>query len=470
MNSVAAARVAAARIVAAAACIGCANDVSGPARARLLPTVSVLQAISNPSNVLAVSVQTTVRDADSVRIHFRLEGETGDSVTPAVVAGDTLQLPVYGLREKSAYTFRAVAFGPGGVATSNPVTLTTGELPADLPAYRASGTSSTPGYVVFGAGRYGLVIDNSGRVVWYHEFAPSGPGLNFIAQPNGRYAAEPPAASGSPAVWVEVDPDGTVTRTFGCANALTPRFHDLIREPDDSYWLICDDVRTMDLSALGGNANARVIAAEIQHVGPDNALRFRWNAFDQFDITDLDSADRSGPTVNWTHANAIALTGDGTLLVSFRNLSEITAINTSTGAVVWRLGGKRDQFGFAECCAPMFARQHGVRVASDGSIVFLDNSGTAGDSRVRRILVNAPLHRAEPEGAFSASPPAVAGLGGSVQELPSGNLLVAFGDGRRVQEFDSTGRVVWRLDGDPGYVFRAQRIRSLYAPGVGSAR
>jgi len=29
---------------------------------------------------------------------------------------------------------------------------------------------------------------------------------------------------------------------------------------------------------------------------------------------------------------------------------------------------------------------------------------------------------------------------------------------------------MWTIDGNAGYVFRAQRIRSLYAPGVGSAR
>jgi hypothetical protein len=30
--------------------------------------------------------------------------------------------------------------------------------------------------------------------------------------------------------------------------------------------------------------------------------------------------------------------------------------------------------------------------------------------------------------------------------------------------------VLWSIQGNAGYVFRAERIRSLYAPGVGSAR
>jgi hypothetical protein len=61
-------------------------------------------------------------------------------------------------------------------------------------------------------------------------------------------------------------------------------------------------------------------------------------------------------------------------------------------------------------------------------------------------------------------------LGGSVQELPGGRTLVSFGTAGRVEEYDAAGNVVWRIEGNPGYVFRAQRISSLYAPGVGLPR
>jgi hypothetical protein len=45
--------------------------------------------------------------------------------------------------------------------------------------------------------------------------------------------------------------------------------------------------------------------------------------------------------------------------------------------------------------------------------------------------------------------------------------MVSFGTEGRVQEVDAEGRVVWQIEGNPGYVFRAQRIRSLYNPGLG---
>ena len=63
-----------------------------------------------------------------------------------------------------------------------------------------------------------------------------------------------------------------------------------------------------------------------------------------------------------------------------------------------------------------------------------------------------------------STPPTTAALGGTAQILPGGRVLAAFGNGARVQEVDATGAVVWEIHGDPGYVFRAQRIQSLYAP------
>jgi hypothetical protein len=72
--------------------------------------------------------------------------------------------------------------------------------------------------------------------------------------------------------------------------------------------------------------------------------------------------------------------------------------------------------------------------------------------------------------SYSSVPGVVTLIGGSVQSLPEGRTLVSFGTAGRVEEYDSAGRVTWRIEGNPGYVFRAQRIRSLYAPGVGTTR
>lgn len=49
---------------------------------------------------------------------------------------------------------------------------------------------------------------------------------------------------------------------------------------------------------------------------------------------------------------------------------------------------------------------------------------------------------------------------------PERHTLVSFGDGGVVQEYDRDGAVVWEIEGNAGYIFRAQRIRSLYHPEI----
>ncbi len=436
-----------------------------------VPEILSAAAVANPNNVLSAVVTVRAAGADSVRVRYGSLGDPRDSGTPALPpTGDSTDLPVLGLRPETAYALEVVAQSACGSRAAVALDFTTGALPEDLPKYTASGDSPSSGFVVFGAGLYGVVIDNTGRVVWYHRF-PRGPGLNFQAQPTGRYVARPNGESpAAPTPWVEVDPLGRVTRTLGCARGLQPRFHDLLAESDGSYWVLCDETRVMDLTSLAGVADARVLGTVVQRIGANGDLLFEWNAFDHFAITDLALADRAGSSVNWTHANAIDKDWDGNILVSFRSLSEITKIDVRSGAVLWRMGGLRNQFAFENTPMPPFARQHGLRSTGPGRLVLLDNAGEAFGSRAERYEIDEARRTARLSTSYAPTPLVVAELGGTTQDLPGGRILVSYGNGGRVEEYDAEGSVVWRIDGNAGYVFRAQRITSLYRPGIGSPR
>lgn len=436
------------------------------------PVLASSSVASNSHNVLSAIVTAEVRAADSVAVRFGMAGATLDSVTPAVAARDgSVPIPLLGLQPGAAYDIQVVAFNHCASSTAAVLPYVTDTLPADLPRYTAGGPDPSPGYVALAAGNYGLVIDNTGRVVWYRRF-PNGPGLNFQPQPNGRYAARPPAAAqGGPAPWVEVDPVGNVTRTLGCARGLQTRFHDFLAQPDGSYWLLCDEVRPIDLSAAGRSTQALVLGTAVQHISVTGEVLFDWSPFDHIDldIQVLAAGDLSGPVINWTHGNALDLDSDGNLLVSFRNLSEVTKIDTRTGAVMWRMGGARNQFTFEDVAAP-FARQHGLRATGVGQLLLLDNLGDPLSSRVERYEYDAARRTVRLTTTHASSMGAIALLGGSTQGLPGGRTLVSFGNGASVEEHDVAGNVVWEIYGNPGYVFRAQRIPSLYQPGVGGTR
>ena len=442
----------------------CGTEPSLPAA----PAINGFTVTGNPGNVLSAIVAVDVDGADSVVVRYGPDsaGATHSGSTPAFAYhGAGTEVPVLGLLPSHPYRFEVTAYRGWLSTTSAARTLTTGPLPADLPTYEALGTDPTPGYVIFAAGVYLLAIDNTGRVVWYHRLA-EGPSLNFMAQPNGRYVARPSTADpGDKESWIEIDVLGRATRRLDCAAGMVSRPHDLIALEDGSWWLLCDDARTMDLRALGGSAAARVTGTAVQHVAASGEVLFQWTPFTHFALEDAGPAALAGAAVNWTHGNALDLAPDGTLVVSFRNLSEVTGIDSRNGGVLWRLGGVRNQFAFEGTSAPAFASQHGVRLVGN-DLMLLDNLGDPSGSRVERYSLDVPSRKARLVSAYRPSIPVIAQLGGTTQPLANGHLLASFGNGGRVEEYDASGRMVWQITGNPGYVFRAQRIGSLYSPGA----
>jgi hypothetical protein len=312
------------------------------------------------------------------------------------------------------------------------------------------------------------VIDNSGRVVWYHPFDLD-PGFNFQPQPNGRYVARPPSAHPA-APWIEIDPEGRTTRMLHCTNGLTTRFHDMLALPDGSFWLLCDERRTLDLSHLGGGSDVQVVGTTVQHIGAHGELLFQWSTFDHIPIVELSDSDRASALINWTHGNALEIDHDGNLLLSFRNLGEVVKVAVPSGWVLWRLGGPRSDFDFEGGSRAPFRHQHGVRVVGSGQLLLLDNLGEPDGSRAELYALDDAERRLRLIAAYASIPTVIARVGGTTQSLPGGHTLVSFGSGGRVEEYDADGNVAWKIEGSTGYVFRAQRILSLYLPGVGLPR
>lgn len=440
-----------------------------PGATPVIPLASVTAVKANPNMVVSAFVIHTA-SGDSARVRYRLTGQPSDAGALAASAAGVLDTTfVLGLAANAAYEFRVVAYGgtparPESVVTV-PQSFGTGALPADLPVYSASGTDSA-GYVVFAAGPYGLAIDRAGRVVWYKRFPAGGPGLNFMAQPNGmyvgRYITDDPNDVDP---MMEIDFAGFERRALRCVGRPL-RFHDLLVMADGSYWLMCDDTRTVDMTAFGGQLNASVTGTAVQHVAADGAtLLFEWTPFGQFPFLQADSSLYRGSSVNWTHGNSLDLDTDGHILISFRSLDEITKIHSQTGQVMWRMGGTANQFTFAGGAAAGFSRQHNVRVVGPGRFIVLDNTGLGmGESRFERYQVDAATLTATLEQSYASSPPVLTFIGGSVQATLPGRFLVSFGTEGRVEEFDTAGNLLWRIQGNPGYVFRAQRILSLYQP------
>lgn len=418
-----------------------------------------------PDNVLAAAVVVRAAGYDSSYVEYQV-GVGPALRTPAIAfAGDTVvRIPVLGLDTMAAYDFRVV-LSRGGVPDSTVDTLafSSGALPAWIPTIGSTGSSGESGYLALSMPDGAVIVDNSGKVVWYHH-SPNGVLNSFQAHPNGRYTLL--GAGATETEFHVLNSLGEETGLLSCSGRPT-RFHEVLVAEGGDAWLLCDETRVMDLSGIGGQPAASVTGTVVQHLSPSGALLWEWNAFDHFAITDLPAADRSGVNVNFTHGNGLGFDSDGNLILGFRSLSEVTKVNVTTGAVMWRFGGLQNQFTVANDSIGPFFRQHGVRTAGPGQVQLLDNRPSA-PSRFVRYLLNPTTMTAVMEWQFIDAPTTFTLVGGSTQFHPDGHGTVSFGQAGRVIEVDAVGNRVWELTGLGGlYVFRAQRLASLYAAGRG---
>jgi hypothetical protein len=444
----------------ALAAAACGDDSPGgtPPPPEYLGSIAVLV----PENGLAALVTIEAERYDSAWVVL-LDGP--DAAPPrsgaaAFAGASEVTVGLTGLMADRAHALEVWLASGGTAGPADTVPVATAPLPAWIPAgIGAIGTDTLPGFVLLSLPDGAVIVDNQGRVRWYHH-RPNGVLNSIQAHPDGRMTILD-GNNGADHRFHVLDGLGRETGTLQCAAGRTTRFHDLRIEEDGSAWILCDETRVMDLTAEGGVADAEVTATVVQRLSPAGDLLFEWNSFDHFAITDLSLADRQGAAVNFTHGNGIALDADGGLLLSFRSLDEVTKVDTTTGAVAWRLGGLASQFTILGDPKGEFRRQHGLRVAGPGHLQLLDN-GTAAPSRLVRYLLDEVARTATFEWEFIDDPATFTLVGGSSQVLPAGRGLVSFGRAGRVVEVDAAGARRWELtDLDGIYVFRAERLPGL---------
>jgi hypothetical protein len=252
---------------------------------------------------------------------------------------------------------------------------------------------------------------------------------------------------------------------LGCVGWESTRPHEVRVMAGGDYWVLCNETTIEDLTQYGGGAAVEVLWTVLQHVAKDRQLLWEWKASDHFEITDLGVEGFStAELVNVTHGNAIAFDTDGNILLSFRNLNEITKVDAETGNVIWRFGGGlKNEFAFVGDPKGSIWRQHGLRVVEPGVIQFIDN-GDQPPSRLVRYRMDEQEMTATLMLEYIHASNVYSPVGGGTDVMPDGGGLVSFGRGGVVAEVSQAGEQVWELLNLEGlYVFRTQRLPSLYA-------
>jgi hypothetical protein len=168
---------------------------------------------------------------------------------------------------------------------------------------------------------------------------------------------------------------------------------------------------------------------------------------------------------DYFHLNSVGVDTDGHLLVSARHTWTVYKVHRQTGAVLWRLGGKRSDFTIVP--GAEFSFQHDVRRHADGTLTIFDNNAAAPTAtthaRPMRLALDMSAMTARLIAEYQPETPRVAWAMGNLEQLPDGGAFVGWGTAGAFTEFGPDGTV--RFDAslaDGSVTYRAFR-----APWVG---
>ena len=272
-----------------------------------------------------------------------------------------------------------------------------------------------------------MIVGNAGGPV----FARSAPQFctDFKEQPDGRLTYYDTSTS----KFYVMDGTYAVVDSFICGNDFFTDLHELRLLPNGHALLMGIDLEIVDMSAVvpGGNPAAAVSGLVIQELDQDKNVIFQWRSWDHFQITDATHEDLTAASIDYVHGNALDVDTDGNLLLSSRHLDEITKIDRTTGDVLWRLGGKNNQFTLVGDTV-WFSHQHAIRRIANGDVTLFDNGNfhTPQYSRAVEYALDEVNMTARLVWQYRPTPDIYGNAMGYVQRLDNGSTLISWGTGK----------------------------------------
>ncbi len=342
------------------------------------------------------------------------------------------------------------------------------DLPDNFPKFELkTANSQSKGKIFFynlsrlasESNRYLSIMDSTGSLIYWKQ--ESNKGLNFTLQPSGYLS-----------YWNEnnfflMDSSYNIIDTIGCGNGYTADWHEFIHLENHHSLLFAYDNQYIDMSQVieGGDTNALVEGAVIQELDENKNVIFQWRTWDHFEITDASGLDFTVSIIPYVHANALELDKDSNILLSSRLIDEITKIDRKTGDIIWRLGGKKNQFAFIND-TEMFCRQHDIRRIKNGNITLFDNGECHNPplSIVKEYKLDEENKTAELVWYLENPKNAYCGLMGNAQRLPNGNTFINWGltsvtGSQNITEVTPNKEIVFELTFDESFVilYRAHK-------------
>jgi len=300
-----------------------------------------------------------------------------------------------------------------------------------------------------GAGQSGaLILDNAGEPVWVHP-APAGKVIhNFAAQ----------QLQGKPVLtwWEGTQVNGQGQGEYVIADSSYRTIKRLSAvdgyEGDLHEFLITS--RNTALITVYVRTSAGLTEGVIQEIDiASGGLVFEWHSIDH-----VGSDESYVPGSDYFHLNSIGVLPDGNLLVSARHTSAVYKVDRRSGAIIWRLGGKKSDFTMGPGTG--FSLQHDARGHADGTVTIFDDGGSSETvSRAIALALDLDAMTASLVHADANAQQKLSVAEGSNQRLITGGAFVGWGTLPTFSEFAADGTLLFDAAFSQGQTsYRARRL------------
>jgi arylsulfotransferase ASST len=346
--------------------------------------------------------------------------------------------------------------------------------PPVVTVHTAAGAATAPGYL-FGAPFLGpaqwgpMIFDSTGNLVWFRRVPAGDDAADFRTQNYHGHQM---------LTWWQ---GRTLTFGFGigedliadanyriiahvhAGNGLSTDEHEFNITPQGTATLLAYNPVQANLSSVGSFPNGIALDGIVQEVDIRTGLvMWEWHALGHVELTESYSKAPGLVTnpYDYFHINSVQTDRHGNLLVSARNTWGIYDINHHSGAIMWRLGGKKSTFTLGPGVA--FAFQHNAEWQPDGTLSLFDDEGAppvAPPSRGEVVKLDTAKRTATLVRSFVRTPPVTTNSQGNTQALPGGGWMLGWGGLPNFTEFDSSGAVIYDAQFPPGeFSYRVYRL------------
>jgi hypothetical protein len=353
-------------------------------------------------------------------------------------------------------------------------------LPPNFPEYSFSGSTPESGFRLFMVqmrNQYAALFDRHGAPVWWYRF--DGEPNDAQLMPDGTIAFTPVVNLASNHFEIRTL-TGRLIRKLAAVGTNNTDSHDLQLLPNGNYLLGTHRfIPGIDTARFGGGKRTTLSTAEVQELAPDGSLVWSWRAWPRIALSETgrwwNRVLRDGLPYDVHHWNSAERRGN-TILLSFRHLDAVYAVNRKTGRIIWKLGGERTRHSLEVLDDPRseypFGGQHDARFVDGNRITIFDNASLLDNPQPRAVEYRIDPARGTATLLDEVTDPEVPrSIGfGSARRTPGGDWLIGwgpFGTEGLVGNYSTDGQVESRLTTPGGVTYRANPVTG---PGPSIAR